>query len=373
MDNKISILFVTHSKKKGGAEQSLIHLINHLNIEKFNIFLLCPPETEYLNDIRVPFTKINMELISLKRSLGIIYIKNVYFINKFVKKFNIDIIHANGWRAPWYVAPIKYLSNTKTIWHHRDIMKSKLYNNFLPLFFDQIICISECVKNTLKIKQRKKISVVYNGVEVNNKVLNIRKRSFKEDGIFVVGSFGRIVEWKRYDYIIKALKLFAERNRDADWKYFIVGGTEVDGSPDYLVYLKELVNSLGLQGNISFLGHQENPIKIMSKCDITINFSDQEPFGRVIIESLIAKTPVIVANSGGAPEIIYKTDGGLICEDANIQMLAEKINYIYNMNSTDYEKLRTNGFNKVCEFFNMEKLAFQIYEIYYSLISKQLV
>jgi hypothetical protein len=40
--DKINVLFITHADKKGGAEQSLIHLINYLDTSIYRIHLLSP-------------------------------------------------------------------------------------------------------------------------------------------------------------------------------------------------------------------------------------------------------------------------------------------------------------------------------------------
>lgn len=367
MSTKKNILYVTHSPKKGGAEQSLIHLINHTDLTKYNVFLLCPFDTEYLDEITVPIKVYNLNLGSIKKSFGVGYLRKVLYIRNLVRKLKIDIIHANGWRAPWYIAPLKYMSKAKIIWHHRDVMHSKAYNIILPNFFDHIICISDYVKSSLKVKNESKCSVVYNGVDISNVVSAKKKRI--NDCTFNIGTFGRIVEWKRYDYMIEAIKIFSDMVGKKGWKFYIVGGTSIDGSEKYLDYLKNLVKSYGLEENIYFLGHQKNPIQIMSECHLTINFSECEPFGRVIIESLLAKTPVIVANSGGAPEIIRLTNGGLICEDGNINQLAQQIYEIYKLDEESYEQLSVTGYSNVKKYFDMKNLYKQVDKIYQQLLS----
>ncbi len=83
---KENILYVTHSSKKGGAEQSLIHLLNNLDTSKFNIYLVCPKGTEYLNEVMVPFTEINLKLESIKQGNFLNYLKEVLSLKKIIKK-----------------------------------------------------------------------------------------------------------------------------------------------------------------------------------------------------------------------------------------------------------------------------------------------
>ncbi|GAB6462963.1 MULTISPECIES: glycosyltransferase [Bacillus] len=368
---KENILYVTHSSKKGGAEQSLIHLLNNLDTSKFNIYLVCPKGTEYLNEVMVPFTEINLKLESIKQGNFLNYLKEVLSLKKIIKKSNVKVVHANGWRAPWYVAPMRLLSKSKIIWHHRDKFDSKVYNYFLPLFFNNVICISNFVKGTLSNSVHHKCKVIYNGVDLKhiaetNKINN----SNLDHDYFNIGTFGRIVEWKRLESIIYSLKIFKDRNPNILWKFYIVGDISIDGNTEYLDVLKKKVNELNLEAHIVFYGHTSNPLGFMREFDITINFSDREPFGRVIIESLLMKTPVIVADSGGAPEIIRDTLGGIIVPDNDFNELARAIENMHNMEQYEYDNMVERGFKAVYTKFDMSKLVKEVMYIYDDLISK---
>ncbi|MCT1391448.1 glycosyltransferase family 4 protein [Peribacillus frigoritolerans] len=364
------ILFLTHSSKKGGAEQSLIHLINKLDCEKYKLFLVCPNDTEYLGEIHAPITIIKINLDSIKKYFGFKYVSTVVDLNKIIVNNKIDIIHANGWRSPWYAIPFKFKKKVKTIWHHRDRFNSLFYNFILPFFFDKVICISYFVKSTLSPIHQKRSQVIYNGVNFSVEKFPKKVRDFKEDDKFIIGAFGRIVEWKRFDLIIIACKNFYDLEKKSNWKLVLVGGTDIDGTDKYLEYLKKIVKDNGLENNVEFAGHTNKPLQKMSECDITINFSDREPFGRVIIESLAVKTPVIVADSGGAPEIIRKTHGGLIAKESNINDLANKIQEFYLMKNKKYHFYVESGFEEVTNLFNMEKNSEEVSNLYKSIFNR---
>ncbi|MCM3569380.1 glycosyltransferase family 4 protein [Neobacillus mesonae] len=364
--NKINVLFVTHSKKKGGAEQSLIHLINHLDTSEYNVFLVCPNGTEYLDEIAVPFKEINLSLESIKHKLGLHYLITVFKLRKIVKKNKIDIVHANGWRAPWYVAPLRMITKSKTIWHHRDRFDSNFYNYLLPYFFHKIICISNFVKSTISARHSGKCDVIYNGVNLNDRVEPDYEKVFKVNKKIRIGTFGRIVEWKRYEEIIEAVNI-VNKNIGNNWELVIVGDTSIDGSKDYFKKLQDLVKEYRITKNVIFYGYTKFPLELMKQCDITVNFSDKEPFGRVIIESLIVKTPVIVANSGGAPEIINITTGGSIIKECDAKGLAKEIEKYYLMDQREYFEICQRGYGNACEMFNMSKLVLEVSQLYKSL------
>lgn len=367
--SKVNVLYVTHSNKKGGAEQSLIHLMNYLDVTKYNVYLMCPENTEYLDEITIPIKVIPMELGTLKEKWGAVYLKKIFSIQKIIRDHHIHIVHANGWRAPWYAAPLKILTKAKTIWHHRDNAPSKMYNYLLPFFFHKIICISEYVKGTIDKRHENRCVVVYNGIDPQKTTYSSNKKPFKLENQFVVGVFGRIVEWKRLDVIIDGIKRLKDRIGDG-CKLCIVGGTAIDGSENYLNQLKNQVKALGLENNVVFYGHVKNPLEMMSQCDVTVNYSDREPFGRVIIESLLANTPVIVADSGGAPEIIRHTHGGLISKDGDPESLAENLEKVYHMTKEEYTALSEEGHRNVMKKFNMSHLIKEIEEVYEKLLKR---
>ncbi|OME80785.1 hypothetical protein BK120_19130 [Paenibacillus sp. FSL A5-0031] len=364
--SKTNVLFVTHADKKGGAEQSLIHLINYLDTSKYRIFLLSPRDASYLNEIRSDYVHFPLQLGSIKKKLGLGYIETVLKIQSFVRKNRIDIVHANGWRAPWYTAPLKFMTKSKLIWHHRDYTHLRMFNQVLPKFFDQVICISHFVANSIQGSNK---TIIYNGVDPEL-ALTRKSRAFMEDDTLVIGTFGRIVEWKRYHLMIEAVKKLSDSNRN-NWKLLIVGDASVDGSDDYYNDMIQKVLSYGLEHHVVFYGYSKKPLDVMKECDLTINFSLNEPFGRVIIESMLVETPVIVADSGGAPEIIHHTRGGFIVKDGDVEELYQTMRSVYD-GEVDYEELSSQGYASVMSDFNMSSIAKKVESTYRELLAPNL-
>ncbi|PAE17930.1 hypothetical protein CHH91_00030, partial [Virgibacillus sp. 7505] len=93
----MNVLFMTHSPKKGGAEQSMILLINSLSKEEdLNLYLLCPGDTEYIKEINKKVKIINLQLNSLRYKMGIDYISKVSKLYKIISDYDLDVLYANG-------------------------------------------------------------------------------------------------------------------------------------------------------------------------------------------------------------------------------------------------------------------------------------
>jgi len=363
---KINVMFVTHADKKGGAEQSLIHLINYLDTSQYRIHLLSPENADYLSEIRTEYKHFPLRLNSIKKKLGFGYLETVFRIKSYVTRNHIDIVHANGWRAPWYTAPLKFITKSKLVWHHRDHTHLRMFNRVLPRFFDQVICISQFVANSIEGKNK---TIIYNGVDTELG-LTMKNRSFMEDDTLVIGTFGRIVEWKRYHLMIEAVKKLAD-NKKYNWKLLIVGDTSVDGSDRYFNDMIQKVIEYGLEDNVIFYGYSKKPLELMKECDLTINFSLNEPFGRVIIESMLVQTPVIVADSGGAPEIIHLTKGGFIVKDGDVEELYQTIQLVYDKR-VNYQELSSQGHTSAMNDFNMNTIARKVENTYHLLLANQM-
>ncbi|WP_040951879.1 glycosyltransferase family 4 protein [Gorillibacterium massiliense] len=363
LTRKTHILFITHAVKKGGAEQSLIHLINYLDPSAFRISLLAPPDANFLQEIRADYEHFPLRLNSIKKKLGFGYLNTVMQIQRFVKEREVDIVHANGWRAPWYAAPLKFTAKCKLVWHHRDHTHLLMFNRVLPRFFHQVICISRFVADSLHTQNK---TVIYNGIDPT--LAPVKTRRFKEDGTLVVGTFGRIVEWKRYDLVIEAVKRLADVGKTR-WRLLIVGDASVDGSDRYYDDMIAKVKEYGLERNVIFYGYSPKPLEVMGECDVTVNFSRNEPFGRVIIESLLAGTPVIVSDSGGAPEIIQQAGGGFIVKDGDVKELSRVLAGFYDR-QVEYDRLAQEGFHHVMTDFNMSAIARKVEELYRQLLAE---
>lgn len=73
----------------------------------------------------------------------------------------------------------------------------------------------------------------------------------------------------------------------------------------YLGELHELVQQLGLAGNVDFLGHRRDLPEIMAVSDVVFGLSRQpEAFGRTVLEALALGKPVIGYDCGGVGEIL---------------------------------------------------------------------
>jgi glycosyltransferase involved in cell wall biosynthesis len=131
-----------------------------------------------------------------------------------------------------------------------------------------------------------------------------------------MGVVSQITPWKAQDDAIRTLAAVRRRGLDArllvvgDAK-FTVGSIRYDNEA-FEHSLRGLVAELGVGGAVHFLGERRNVPEILRALDLVLVPSWEEPFGRIVIESMAMQTAVIATDVGGPPEILDGEGAGVL-------------------------------------------------------------
>jgi glycosyltransferase involved in cell wall biosynthesis len=154
----------------------------------------------------------------------------------------------------------------------------------------------------------------------------------------LVGMFGRITPWKGQKILIQALAKLPNLTA------VIVGDalfTEEDRR--YKQELVELAERLGLAARVQFAGFQPDILPFLKAVDVVVHCSvSPEPFGRVIVEAILAGKPVIAARAGAPLEIIQHGVTGLLVAPGDTEELVRAIEQLLD-NRSWAESLATQG------------------------------
>jgi len=97
----------------------------------------------------------------------------------------------------------------------------------------------------------------------------------------------------------------------------------------------------------------QDAIKLITRCSIFVLPARTEGMGRVLLEAMASKKPIIASNVGGIPTYIKHDRNGLLFQSENIEDLAEKMRLI--MSDYDYaQTLAENGYRYVFSNFSEE-------------------
>lgn len=138
-----------------------------------------------------------------------------------------------------------------------------------------------------------------------------------ENNLPLIVSIGRLVHQKGFDVLIRAFKAVRKSYHS---KLLIIG----DGKKR--AELSQLVESLNLKEDVSFLEFQHNPFKYMKRADVFCLASRYEGFGNVIIEAMTLGIPVVVTDCPSGPaEIVDKGKYGILVPPDDHDAFAEAL------------------------------------------------
>lgn len=195
------------------------------------------------------------------------------------------------------------------------------------LKFDHVICCSEYVRDTLVNagKFPPRASVVYAGADpAPFQRLEQKKKSTKTGRATRLLYFGRLVPDKGVHTAIEALGLLAHKGFANQVELTVLG----DGHPEYKKYLQQRVTELGIENIVHFSGKvaREDIPAMLKDFDVFLFTSTwPEPFGRTIVEAMMAGLVVIGSNVGGSREIFRHYDKKMLFEPEDAQGLSDRI------------------------------------------------
>ena len=113
--------------------------------------------------------------------------------------------------------------------------------------------------------------------------------------------------------------------RRPDLRALVVSPPSDAASARYLTGLHELARSLGCEKHVSFVEDVQDVAPLFGGVDIVVMPSLREPFGRVIVEAMLACRPVIASNVDALPLIASDGTTGLLVPPADPNRLADAL------------------------------------------------
>ncbi|WP_027250135.1 glycosyltransferase [Planktothrix agardhii] len=133
----------------------------------------------------------------------------------------------------------------------------------------------------------------------------------------VILGVGRLTPQKDFATLIRA---FVQVRKQHQARLMVLGeGTKLD-------YLKGLVRDFDLTEDVAFPGFVDNPYSYMARAGVLVLSSAWEGFGNVLVEAMVAGTPVVSTDCESGPaEILAQGKYGKLVPVADSQAMAEAI------------------------------------------------
>lgn len=162
---------------------------------------------------------------------------------------------------------------------------------------------------------------------------------------FVFGTLGRLVKAKDQYTLIKGFSLIKARCPQA--KLVIIGAGDLEA------VLREQIKELQLENDILLTGYLHLGFRLMKAFDVFVLTSIKEAFGRVLLEAMIAKVPIIATKTNGIPEVVG--NAGILIDAKQPEQLAEKMLDYYLLSKSELEKWANLGEQRAINDFSMQR------------------
>ena len=295
---------------------------------------------------------------------------------RFLRRRAIRIVHLNNsvlCNHPWMFAAM--LARVRCVTHERGI--NERYPSLARYFgrrLDAVICISQAVRDNMRARGADfgNLLTIHNGLDP--KMLAVRRapdalrETFRLNGLGpIVVMIGNLRPWKGQETLVRAMARVRAVHPSA--RCLFVGATSpVDR--DYETHLRSLVDELQLQDHVVFTGYQQNVADFLMLADVVVHASiEPEPFGRVILEAMACRKPVVASRAGAIPEIIDEGRTGLTFLPGDVEGLAEAIVQV-TVDPDRSSRLGANGYQRLVQHFHITKNVEATERLYASLVAR---
>lgn len=292
------VLHLLSSNKFSGAENVVCQIINMYKDDNKYEMVYCSLDGPIKNTLK----ENNIIYYPLKKM-------NYFEVNKAIKYYNPDIIHAHDAKASILACiASKGLKIISHIHGNHDNMKKFSLKSILYYIISKKINFIFWVSNSslegykYKNKIRNKSEVLYNVINLNElrKKVEQDKNEYNFDCIFL----GRLCSIKDPIRLINILSLV--KKELPDFKMVIIGDGELKEK------CKKLVKQLNLSNNIVFMGYKSNPLKILHDSKIMIMTSKYEGTPMCALEAMSLGVPIVSTPTDGLCELIENNKTGFL-------------------------------------------------------------
>jgi glycosyltransferase involved in cell wall biosynthesis len=237
---------------------------------------------------------------------------------------------------------------------------------------DQIIILTE--KRTQQMSKRFRKDILY--FPLLNFDKNIETKKYR-DKVVKILFFGYLGDKKGIDILIKSFaQLLKSSPINDDIRLYICGGlSEGVKMIKFQDYLQKLLVDLDVSENVVFTGSisEQERIFYLKDADIMVlpyreqnNFSSSGP----LIQGMSHGLPIIASDVKNFSNDIEDGKTGILFEDGNVKMLAEKIKLLID-NKSLRKKLGENAQNHIFKEHSPQYISDRIFQIYKTCLEKK--
>ena len=371
MSANLKILYPIIDGQVTGGNIVCLHLIEVALNQGWDVLVNSPSEGRFCDILREKGVKVYH--FDTTRSFNWL---SAVKMAQLIKKERVSLVHAHAPFAGSIISSLAgKLAGVPVIVHAhlQDALSSnyfiRSYQNMMNYWTsrkccDAIISVSHQVKDALITEgfDSRKFHVVHNGTPVNNREIdsNIRSELNIPEHIPVVIHIGRLCKSKGQHLLLQAAANLHQLGQET---IYLIVGKDLEQDGDYLNYLKDMAQELGINKSVHFLGHRADIPQLLALSDLLVLPSNAEGLPLVILEAMAAGLPVVATPVGGIPEVVIHQETGFLVPVENVQALGNAILKLLQ-NPLLRNEMGNKGLEMVNKDFSVEKMCEEVFDIY---------
>ena len=339
-----SVLFVDHAAVMGGAQHSLLDIAEAFRERSAIALLEDGPFAAALEarGVRVLRIEGGEALRAVKkRSVvpGVRPVATTFRLARAVARAArpYELLYANSPKSFLVAALAGAMARKPVVWHLRDILDECHFSaanvraviaaaNWRAV---RVVANSRATADAFVAAggSRALVTVVHNGIDPApfdllgpDACRTVRTELGVPLDAFVVGCFSRLHPWKGQSVLLDAVA------RMPDVHALVVGGALFSGEAPYEAELRARAELPSFGGHVHMLGPRDDVPRLLAACDVVVHPSVlAEPFGRVLVEAMLAGRPVVATDAGGVPEVVTDGETGVLVPPGDARALGEAL------------------------------------------------
>jgi L-malate glycosyltransferase len=239
----------------------------------------------------------------------------------------ISLVYGNGSRAAFYGGIAAFIIRIPLVWHCRIAARDPYLDGIISALSSRIVANSHATASRFPGRVRSKVTVVHNGIDLRWFTEKVKiSPSFHCDPAWkLLLVVARISRSKRHDVVVSAFELAAGDDPDV---HLICIGAKDDADPEWWSWLQERTKHSPFADRIHWLGDMDDVRPWYQRATALVLASENEAFGRVLVEAMASGLPVIATRDGGVPEVVGHDRDGLLVPVGDILELAVAVKKI---------------------------------------------
>lgn len=358
----------------GGGQVSLLGLVERMNRDRFEPYVVCPEEGDFLEALLergVPTLVRRMPSFRGWSAVSVPLAVRSWL--DLVQQFGIELLHANGTRAMLHAALVGKLASVPVLWHVRVLGTDGWLDRALAHSAAQVLVNSHAVARRFDFLQAESDSrrprIIHNGIDLDpfrraQPDPDLR-REWDLEGKFVLAVLAQLIPWKRQELAIEVLALLRARGLDAT---LLLVGDEVPSSRGERARLQDMAERQGVAAHCIFTGFRRDVPQVLQQADVLLHPARNEAFGRALVEAMASSLPVVVASGGGVEEVVLDGETGVVVRADSPETWVEVIERLYD-DASLRRRMGAAGLRRAENCFSVESHVASVERAYEEVLS----